>query len=141
MNQDLDRIQVIAADLDPPRVSAEVSLMTGARLKAWTPDAGPSSNAVDSPALADERGFGDHVDRWYQGKHKRYRRAIADARKALERAIFIQNQVLTTLHDGDGNPTEEAMRLAAEDVSPQAESCPACGRVVERTASDRLRAG
>lgn len=83
----------------------------------------------------------DKVDRWCRARHDAYRKALASARKNLEQALFIQSQLLVRLCDAEGNPTEEAQALAAEDVSPQADSCVNCKRVVERTATDKLLGG
>lgn len=132
---DLDRILEIAAELDPRAVSAEISLMTGSRLKSQNLESSGSRSATHGLPLPDK------VDRWCRARHDAYRKAIGAARKNLEQASFIQSQLLTRLCDDKGNPTEEAQSLAAEDVSPQADTCANCQRVVERTATDKLLGG
>ena len=136
--QELERILEVGAELDPAAVSAEVSLMTGARLRSANLDGaggGRGGGGGDAPV-----GF-DKVDRWARGKHKAYRARLATALRALEDALFIQGELLVRMCDERGAPNDEARRLAAEAVSPQAEECANCRVVVERTATDRLREG
>lgn len=118
------RIIQIASQLDPPKVSAEASLMTGARLKAWSAETfGSRSAETPMPGL-------DKIDKLVTRKHKAYRTAISRAAAQLEHALDQQTDLLARLCDSDGNPTEEAKELAAEAVGPQADTCTNCALVV-----------
>jgi hypothetical protein len=132
----VERILEVGAELDPKAVSAEVSFLTGARLKSQKLDGIPGAKTTESPAL-----LPDSVDRWCRHRHAAYRKNLGRALKALEDALFIQGELLVRLHDKHGAPSDEARALAAEEVSPQAEACANCQRIVERTATDKLLGG
>jgi hypothetical protein len=140
-HEDVQRIIEVAKNLAPREVSAEVSLMTGARIKAWAPKPAPARSAEHGLPMSDS------IDRWYRAKLASYHHNIAAALRSLERAAFEQSEIMLgrgnteLMHDEHGAPTEAALRAVERETSPRSGTCANCKRVVEGPPSDRLLSG
>jgi hypothetical protein len=132
---------VVARTLDTRALSAEVSLMTGARLRSARYD-GVGSRSADKPLP-----LPDTIDKWYQKKHSSYRRNIARALRLLERAAFEQSEMMLgrgnveAMHDEHGAPTDAALRAVERATGQSTATCANCGALIAGNRSDRVLAG
>lgn len=124
--EDLADIRAIVAKLDPGLTAAEVSLWTGARLKAWAPKEGRSHSAETALPMLDA------VDRKMTATHRKYKRNIEAALRHLRHAALEQDLLTTRL------TSEQAQKIIEAETLAQ---CANCGRTVECTRADKLMSG